>query len=70
MEKLTRLSTIAQALQNPKAVALIEALIPGITSNPAVKMFSRLPLEKITHAEQFGIDDAKLDELLRQVNEE
>ena len=70
MEKLTRQSTIGQALKNPKAVALIEGIIPGITKNPAVKMFSRLPLEKVTHAEQFGINDQMLDDLLRQVNEE
>ena len=68
MEKLTMKSTVGQALKNPKAVAAIEAVIPGITKNPAVKMFQRLPLEKITHVEQLGLTAEKLDELLAEVN--
>ena len=70
MEKLTLQSTIAEALKNPRAVELIEELVPGITKNPAVKMFGRLPLEKVTHAEQFGITMEKLVELLKIVNGE
>ena len=68
MEKLTLQSTIAQALQNPKAVEVIEKVIPGITKNPALRMVSRFPLEKITHVEQLGITLEKLNELLKEVN--
>ena len=68
MEKLTLQSTIAQALQTPKAVEVIEKVIPGITKNPAIRMVSRFPLEKITHVEQLGITLEKLNEMLKEVN--
>lgn len=68
MEKLTPQSTIADALKNPKAVEVIENFMPGITKNPAIKMVQRFPLEKITHVEQIGIDAAKLDALLKEIN--
>ena len=68
MEKLTFQSTIAQALKNPKAVEVIERMIPGITKNPAIKMVSRFPLEKITHVDQLGITAEKLTEMLKEVN--
>lgn len=68
MEKLTPQSTIAEALKNPKAVELVEKMIPGITKNPAIRMVSRFPLEKITHVDQLGITAEKLDEMLKEVN--
>ena len=68
MEKLTMKSTVGQALKNPKAVAAIEAVIPGITKNPAVKMFQRLPLEKLVHVEQLGLSEEKLQALIDQAN--
>ena len=70
MEKLTLQSTIAEALKNPKAVEVIERAVPGITKNPAVKMFGRLPLEKVTHADQFGITMEMLVDMLKEVNGE
>ena len=68
MEKLTPQSTIAEALKNPKAVEVVERMIPGITKNPAIRMVSRFPLEKITHVDQLGITAEKLDEMLKEVN--
>lgn len=68
MDKLTINSTIGEALQNEKAVAAIEAFMPGITKNPAVRMFQRLPLEKITHMEQLGLTMEKLEAMLKEVN--
>ena len=68
MEKLTLQSTIAEALKNPKAVEVIERVIPGITKNPAIRMVSRFPLEKITHVDQLGITLEKLTEMLKDVN--
>ena len=70
MEKLTLQSTIGQALQNPKAVEQIEAFMPGITKNPAVRMFQRLPLEKLTHMEQLGLTLEKLEAMLKVANED
>ena len=70
MEKLTLQSTIAEALKNPKAVEIVERMVPGITRKPAVKMFGRLPLEKVTHAEQFGITMEMLEAMLKEVNGE
>ena len=68
MEKLTLQSTIAEALKNPRAVEVIERVIPGITKNPAIRMVSRFPLEKITHAEQLGITMEMLEAMLKEVN--
>ena len=68
MEKLTPQSTIAEALKNPKAVEVVERMIPGITKNPAIRMVSRFPLEKITHVDQLGITMEKLLEMLKEVN--
>ena len=68
MEKLTPQSTIAEALKNPKAVEVVERMIPGITKNPAIRMVSRFPLEKITHVDQLGISMEKLEAMLKEVN--
>ena len=68
MAKLTPQSTIAEALKNPKAVEVVERMIPGITKNPAIRMVSRFPLEKITHVDQLGITMEKLLEMLKEVN--
>ena len=68
MEKLTLQSTIAEALKNPRAVEVIERVIPGITKNPAIRMVSRFPLEKITHADQLGITMEMLEAMLKEVN--
>ena len=68
MEKLTPQSTIAEALKNPKAVEVVERIIPGITKNPAIRMVSRFPLEKITHVEQLGISMEQLEAMLKEVN--
>ena len=68
MEKLTIHSTIGEALKNPKAVAAIEAFMPGLSKNPAVHMFQRLPLEKVTHMEQLGLSMEKLEAMLEEVN--
>ena len=68
MEKLTIHSTIAEALKNPKAVEVVERYVPGITKNPAIRMVSRFPLEKITHAEQVGITMEMLVEMLKEIN--
>lgn len=68
MEKLTINSTVGDALKNEKAVAIVEAQVPGITKNPAIKMFQRLPLEKLTRMEKLNMPMEKLEELLKQVN--
>lgn len=70
MEKLTLQSTIAEAMKNEKAVAAIEDFMPGITKNPAIKMFQRLPLEKLTHMEQLGLSMEKLTAMLDEINAE
>lgn len=68
MEKLTPKSTVGDALKNPKAVALVEAMVPGITTNPAVRMFKRTPLEKLVKMERLHLSMEQLNALLEQVN--
>ena len=69
MKKLTPQSTIAEALKNPRAVRAAERLRPGITRNPAVRIFSHLPLERITHSRRAGISMDMLNALLKEINE-
>ncbi len=68
MAKLTLQSTVGEAMQNEKAVAAIESFMPGITKNPVIKMFQRIPLEKLTHMEQLHLSAEKLNAMLEQVN--
>ena len=70
MEKLTTKSTVGEALKNPKAVAAIEALIPGITKNPVINMFKKITLDKLPAIEQLHLSKEKLDEMLEEVNKE
>lgn len=70
MEKLTPKSTIAQALANPKAVALCEKRKPGITKNPAIRMFQRLRLEQLIQMDQLGLTAEKLEAMLKEINAE
>ena len=70
MDKLTIQSTIAEALKNPKAIEVIERVIPGITKNPAIRMVSRFPLEKITQIDQLHISMDQLLAMLKEVNGE
>ena len=66
---LTRESTVKEALENPKAVELIEEFMPGITKNPAIRMVQKFPLKNLPKIKQLGLTDEKLDELLAKVNE-
>ena len=70
MKKLTPKSTVAEALQNPRAVALAEKIHPGITTHPLLWMFRRCRLEEATKHPRLGINQAKLTELLNYVNED
>lgn len=70
MEKLTPNSTVGDALKNPKAVALVEAMAPGMTSHPALKLFRKTPLKNLVHMERLHLTPEKLNALLEQVNAE
>lgn len=67
MEKLTPQSTLAQALKNPKAVALAEKLKPGITKNPLITFVKGSTLERLCL--KYDIPKAKLQEILDEINE-
>lgn len=70
MAKLTKDSTVAEALENEKAVALVEEMMPGITKNPAIRMVKRFPLKKLVGIKQVHITEEQLDEMLAKVNED
>ena len=70
MEKLTPKSTVGEALKNPKAVAAIEAIKPGITKNPVINMFKKITLDKLPAIEQLHLSEEKLMEMLDEVNKE
>lgn len=70
MEKLTRKSTVGDALKNPKAVAAIEELKPGITKNPVINMFKKITLDRLPAIEQLHLSEEKLDEMLEAINKE
>ena len=70
MAKLTKDSTVAEALENEKAVALVEEMMPGITKNPAIRMVKRFPLKNLVGIKQVKITEEQLEEMLAKVNEE
>lgn len=70
MPKLTPMSTVADALKNPKAVALAESIKPGITRHPAIMMFRRTTLQQLCRMSHGRVSQQQLDEILKSINED
>lgn len=68
MAKFTRESLVEDILKDPMAVRILEARIPGVTRNPAIKMVRKFTLEKLTRIPQAGLSFEMLDKWLEEIN--
>ncbi len=65
MAKFTPQSLVEDILNNPEAVKVVEALVPGVTKNPMIKMVKKFTLEKLSSLPQAKLPKEKLDKLLK-----
>ena len=62
---------IGQLLDDTKAVEVLEKRVPGISRNPAVTMARGMSLKSLAdnpQAKQMGVTQAKLQQVLDEVN--
>ena len=70
---LTLDTTLSTILDDPKAKAVLEQYLPGITSNPLVAMAKGMTLNMILsmpQAAQLGLTKEKAEEILAEINKQ
>jgi len=71
--KVTLDTTLAALLDDPKAKAVLDKHMPGISSNPMVAMVKSMSLNKllaIPQAAQFGLTKEKAEQVLAEINKQ
>jgi hypothetical protein len=71
--KVTLDSTLGTLLDEPKAKAVLEQYIPGISTNPMVGMVKGMTLNNLLampQAAQFGLTKEKVEQILVEVNKQ
>jgi len=71
MEAITLDSTLGMILDDPQAKAVLDSYLPGVSSNPMVLMAKGMSLKMILampQAAQFGLTQAKAEEILAEIN--
>ena len=66
-------TTLGTLLDDPKAKAVLEEYLPGITSNPLVGMAKGMSLKMILsmpQAAQLGLTKEKAEEILAAINKQ
>lgn len=69
--KLTLDTTLGTLLEDPKARAVLDQYIPGISSNPMLAMVKGMSLKMIIampQAAQLGLTKQKAEEILAEIN--
>jgi len=69
--KVTLDTTLGTLLDDPKAKAVIEQYVPGISSNPMVAMVKNMTLKNLLalpQAAQFGFTKEKVETILAEIN--
>ena len=69
--KVTLDTTLGTLLDDPKAKAVIEQYVPGISSNPMVAMVKNMTLKNLLalpQAAQFGFTKEKVETILVEIN--
>jgi hypothetical protein len=69
--KITLDSTLGSILDNPKAKAVLDKQLPGVSSNPMVAMAKGMSLKMILsmpQAAQMGFTKEKAEALLVEIN--
>ena len=70
---LTLDTTLGTLLDDPKAKAVLEQYLPGISSNPLVTMAKGMTLNTILsmpQAAQLGLTKEKAEEILAEINKQ
>ncbi len=68
---LTLDTTVGTLLDDPQARAVLDQYLPGISSNPLVAMVRNMSLRMVLslpQAAQFGLTQAKVEEILAEIN--
>jgi hypothetical protein len=71
--KVTLDTTIGTLIDDPKARAVLDQYIPGISSNPMIAMVKGMSLTNllaIPQAAQFGLTKEKVEQILVEVNKQ
>lgn len=71
--KVTLDTTLGVLLDDPKARAVIDQYVPGLSSNPMIAMVKGMTLNNllaIPQAAQFGLTKEKVDQILVEVNKQ
>ena len=69
--KVTLDTTLGTLLDDPKAKAVMEQYVPGISSNPMVAMVKNMTLKNLLalpQAAQFGFTKEKVETILVEIN--
>lgn len=60
---ITMESKLKEVMEDPKAVEVLESMVPGISKNPALKMAYGMSLRNCCRFPQSGFDAEKTAEL-------
>jgi hypothetical protein len=69
--KLTLDSTVGEILKDTQAVEILEGYVPGISTNPMIEFAKDMTLKSLLalpQAEQFGITEEMVNQVLEQIN--
>ena len=61
-------SLVKDLLADPEAVALFEEMVPGISTNPAMKMIGGMPLSAAVKLPQSGFTPEMIEELKAKID--
>lgn len=69
--ELTLDTTLGTILDDPKAKAVLDQYLPGVSDNPMVNMVKGMTLNNLLalpQAAQFGITKEKVEQILDEIN--
>lgn len=64
-------TTLGQIISDPQAKAVLDQYLPGASSNPMIEMAKGMSLRMVLsmpQAAQFGLTQAKAEEILAEIN--
>ncbi|MFO7625031.1 MAG: hypothetical protein R6V73_11825 [Anaerolineales bacterium] len=64
-------TTLGQIINDPQAKAVLDQYVPGASSNPMIEMAKGMSLRMVLsmpQAAQFGLTQAKAEEILAEIN--
>jgi hypothetical protein len=66
-------TTLGTLLNDPKAKAILDQYLPGVTNNPMVALAKGMSLKTVLampQAKQLGLTEVKAKEILAEINKE